>query len=150
MENRENESQLNLFKKWVVSLDKYIDVKYHRKAKFHGFITGVFIFVLFLWMSDKLGMSSKYVTIILLGMFPFGFVFVQANQLGWRIRRQLNQIGAYDCGCDQRELTLFGNHNWLKTRVISHYTCTIYMFICFFILGWYLASFLGVLIYFIR
>lgn len=128
----------NRFKRGVLNLDKYVDIKYHKLAKKVGYSSGVLLIVANKLIFVKLGFTDRYFIGVSGLMFCIAVIFQKSNQYLWRLERQINQsVSGYDCGCNRKDMAPISSPYWLKSRISSHFKCTFYISFIYLFLGWF-------------
>lgn len=133
---------------WVLSIDRYINLKSQSRADVYGWLMGMLIFsiVLIIFLLNVVHISSKNFLYFVFSPFPITYFFGKANQFGWRTDRYLKSLvdkgDVSDCFCDLKRLPPYPDLGWKKTRYREFYSCIVYSFISSFLMGCCLVSLL--------
>ena len=141
-----NTSQPTNYEKWMLSLDQYIDVKYHPKVKRYGSISAIALFFITFCLGLTKVFSINFIANLQIFMIMSMVAFGNLNKLGWINKRQVNKKyrpnGIYDCGCCKEELPEFGERGWLEARKSALYQCIVYTFVMRFFITWLVLIFI--------
>ena len=141
-----NTSQPTNYEKWMLSLDQYIDVKYHPKVKRYGSISAIVLFFITFCLGLTKLFSINFIGNLQIFMIMSFVAFVNLNKLSWINERQVNKKykpnGIYDCGCCKEELPVFREKGWLEARKSALYKCIVYTFVGRFLFTWLVLIFI--------
>ena len=134
------------YEKWILSLDQYIDVKYHPKVKRYGSISAIVLFFITFCLGLTKLFSINFIGNLQIFMIMSFVAFVNLNKLSWINERQVNKKykpnGIYDCGCCKEELPVFREKGWLEARKSALYKCIVYTFVGRFLFTWLVLIFI--------
>lgn len=134
---------------WVLSLDKYIDESRLPRIRRYALLIGLIASPVFYLCMLFVGLSHGNSLTLLVVIFFIQAVFQAFNELSWRTNRwSLRADRKLPFCCNSNNLRPFPEKGWLQSRLVEHYTCTVYeSLFSGWSLGWTLATTFLVLLY---
>ena len=128
-----------LLTKLMLSLDKYIDVNYQRKAIYMAVGIGIAAFLVLTWLT-YIGKVDGYITILIKLGAGLWLLLLETTYTPKKTDRHypswIKIKHKFGCRCSKEYLPIYGQKSWMKDRFDEHYTCLVFPFT-----AWFLAVF---------
>ena len=129
------------WEKWILSLDKYIDPNDQSKKRRYSLLTGLILCLMFYLLMLYMGLPNESALALLVGVFLIEIVLLGMDEAAWRTDRRFQHMNDKSpVGCNCNNLRSFPEKGWLRSRLIEHYTCTVYEVRSSVFMGWLIAT----------
>lgn len=138
--------QPNRIEKLVLSLDKYIDIKFESKIKLIGRVFAILTIILLLWkyLSGTISAELFRIYISFIPLLAVGFA-----RFSRLVRPSNDKLRIMGLKIYNTTLPPYGTSKWLKIRIREHYYSFFHVILSEFFWVWIIAIVIGVIFIFI-